>query len=231
MTTARLPHPTLPPALLALAVFAACGDTATIDAPDPVDAAVAAMDIEAYSRAIQTLSSDEFEGRAPSTPGEEATVSYLVDQFRAVGLEPGNGDSFFQNVPLVALTEQGEPRLTVRAPEGRLSYAWPDEFVAWTRRVVASDSIADSELVFVGYGIVAPEYGWNDYEGVDAAGKTVVMLVNDPGFATQDDAVFRGNAMTYYGRWTYKFERRPGRARRARSSFTRKPRRDTRGRS
>ncbi len=211
MSTAPRPRPAPPTALLALAALAACGDpdaadTPTTDALDPADAAAAAMSLDAYAEAVRTLSSDEFEGRAPSTPGEELTVNYLVEQFRAVGLEPGNGDSFFQNVPLVALTEQGEPRLTVRAPEARLSYRWPEDFVAWTRRVVESESIADSEMVFVGYGIVAPEYGWDDYEGVDAAGKTVVMLVNDPGFATRDEAVFRGNAMTYYGRWTYKFE-------------------------
>ena len=206
MTTARTPHPTLLATLLACAAMTACGDSNATDAPDPADDAVAAMSLETYSAAIQTLSSDEFEGRAPSTPGEEATINYLVEQFQAAGLEPGNGDSFFQDVPLVALTEQGTPRLTVRAPEAGLSYSWPGEFVAWTKRVVENESIADSEMVFVGYGVVAPEYGWNDYEGVDAAGKTVVMLVNDPGFATQDEALFRGNAMTYYGRWTYKFE-------------------------
>lgn len=106
----------------------------------------------------------------------------------------------------MALTEQDEPTLTVRAEGTELAYDWTTDYVAWTKRVVESESISDSELVFVGYGIVAPEYGWNDYEGVDAAGKTMVILVNDPGFATQDDAVFRGNSMTYYGRWTYKFE-------------------------
>ena len=213
------PCPTSPPsrrlaalaALLFCAAVPACGDpspstTSTTDAAAPADAVIAAMSAERFSAAIRTLSSDEFEGRAPSTAGEELTVAFLVEQFEAAGLEPGNGDSFFQNVPLVALTERGRPTLTVRAGDAQLQYGWTEDFVAWTKRVVESESIEASEMVFVGYGIVAPEYGWNDYEGVDAAGKTVVILVNDPGFATQDEAVFRGNSMTYYGRWTYKFE-------------------------
>ena len=192
-------------ALLLLDAFAACGGDVAGD-PDAAASGIAAMSVESYAAAVRTLSSDEFEGRGPSTPGEEITVAYLVEQLEAAGLEPGNGDSFFQEVPLVALTEQGTPTLTVRAGGEELEYGWSEDFVAWTRRVVESESIEDSEMVFVGYGAVAPEYGWNDYEGVDAAGKTVVILVNDPGFATQDEALFRGNAMTYYGRWTYKFE-------------------------
>ena len=213
------PHPTPSPSrrLTALATLPfcaalhACGDpssspSSTSGTPDDTDAAVAAMSTGTLADAIQTLSSDEFEGRAPSTPGEELTAAYLVEQFSAAGLEPGNGDSFFQNVPLVALTEQGQPALAVRTAGRELEYAWTEDFVAWTRRVVEGESIEDSEMVFVGYGVVAPEYGWNDYEGVDAAGKTMVILVNDPGFAKQDEAVFRGNSMTYYGRWTYKFE-------------------------
>ena len=213
------PHPTLSPSrrltgpatLLFCATLLACGDpspspSSTNDASDAADAGASAMSAETFAAAIQTLSSDEFEGRGPSTPGEETTVAYLVEQFQAAGLEPGNGDSYFQDVPLVALTEQGQPRLTVTAGDTELGYAWSTDHVAWTKRVVESESIVDSEMVFVGYGIVAPEYGWNDYEGVDATGKTVVILVNDPGFATQNDALFRGNSMTYYGRWTYKFE-------------------------
>ena len=213
------PHPnpspsrrlTLVATLLLCATLPACGDpsrspSSTTGTANDVDAALAAMSTETLASAIRTLSSDEFEGRAPSTPGEELTAAYLVEQLEAAGLEPGNGDSFFQNVPLVALTEQGQPVLTVKLGEEELEYRWTEDFVAWTRRVVESESIEDSEMVFVGYGVVAPEYGWNDYEGIDAAGKTVVILVNDPGFATQDEAVFRGNSMTYYGRWTYKFE-------------------------
>ena len=172
-------------ALLPCITVLACGDPYPADSPDAASAPAPTMSAETYAAAIQTLSSDEFEGRGPSTPGEETTVAYLVDQFQAAGLEPGNGDSFYQNVPLVALTEQGQPQLTVTAGDTELGYAWTTDYVAWTKRVVESASINDSEMVFVGYGIVAPEYGWNDYEGVDATGKTVVILVNDPGFATQ----------------------------------------------
>ena len=199
-------HLALLGALLPCAAVLACGDPYPADAPDAASTPAPTMSAETFAAAIQTLSSDEFEGRGPSTPGEETTVAYLVEQFQAAGLEPGNGDSFYQNVPLVALTEQGQPMLTVTAGDTELSYAWTTDYVAWTKRVVESESITDSEMVFVGYGVVAPEYRWNDYEGVDATGKTVVILVNDPGFTTQDEALFRGNSMTYYGRWTYKFE-------------------------
>lgn len=156
---------------------------------------------------IAVLASDEFGGRAPSSPGEELTVAYLADHFRGLGLQPGVGDSYFQNVPLVDITVNAERVPFVIAGGGDpLRFSYPDDFVTWTTRVVEASSVQDSELVFVGYGIVAPEFGWDDYAGVDVAGKTVVILVNDPGYATQDPDVFSGNSMTYYGRWTYKFE-------------------------
>ncbi|RMH15902.1 MAG: M28 family peptidase [Gemmatimonadetes bacterium] len=155
---------------------------------------------------IRTLSSDAFEGRGPASPGEEKTVEFLVDQFRDIGLEPANGDAYTQEVPLVSITVEGRPALRFGGAGGASELAWGTDFVAWTKRVQEHVSLDDSELVFVGYGIVAPEYGWNDYEGLDVRGKTVVMLVNDPGFATQDPDLFNGNAMTYYGRWTYKYE-------------------------
>ncbi len=155
---------------------------------------------------IATLSSDEFEGRGPSSPGEEKTVAYLQDEFAQLGLEPGNGESFLQEVPLVTITANPSMSLTFqgRGVTRRLRYG--PEFIAWTTRVVERADLRSSEMVFVGYGVVAPEYGWNDYEGLDVRGKTVVILVNDPGFATKDTALFNGNAMTYYGRWTYKYE-------------------------
>ncbi len=154
----------------------------------------------------RVLSSDEFEGRGPSSPGEEKTVAYLSEQFAAAGLEPGNAGSWTQDVPLVALTVTNAPTHTFLTPNGTRSLEWSTDYVAWTGRVVPTVEYDASPVVFVGYGIVAPEYGWDDYAGLDVAGKTVVILVNDPGYATQDDAVFKGNAMTYYGRWTYKFE-------------------------
>ncbi|MDH3271713.1 MAG: M28 family metallopeptidase, partial [Gemmatimonadota bacterium] len=156
---------------------------------------------------LAVLASDEFGGRAPSSPGEELTVTYLTDQFRALGLEPGAAGSYTQDVPLVDITaDPTNAPLVVNGGGTPLSFSYGDDFVTWTNRVVEASGVEDSDLVFVGYGIVAPEVGWNDYEGVDVEGKTVVILVNDPGYATQDPDVFSGNSMTYYGRWTYKYE-------------------------
>lgn len=156
---------------------------------------------------MTVLASDEFGGRAPSSPGEELTVAYLADYFQRLGLQPGVGDSYFQNVPLVDITVNPDRVPFLVAGDGEpMRFSYAEDFVTWTTRVVDASSVQDSELVFVGYGIVAPEFGWDDYAGVDVAGKTVVILVNDPGYATQDPEVFSGNSMTYYGRWTYKFE-------------------------
>ncbi|MHC4781106.1 MAG: M28 family metallopeptidase, partial [Planctomycetota bacterium] len=155
----------------------------------------------------QVLASDEFEGRAPSSRGEERTMQYLTEQFAGLGLEPGgeNG-SWVQEVPLVSITADPDMALTISGAGGSQTFEYGPEFVAGTPRVVENVAVEGSELVFVGYGAVAPEFQWNDYAAVDVAGKTVVVLVNDPGFATQDPDLFRGNAMTYYGRWTYKYE-------------------------
>jgi Zn-dependent M28 family amino/carboxypeptidase len=156
---------------------------------------------------LAILSSDEFGGRGPSSPGEELTVAYLADYFRGLGLEPGNGDSYFQDVPLVDITVDPDAAPFVVSGRGDpISFDYAEDFVTWTTRVVEESSVDGSDLVFVGYGIVAPEFGWDDYADIDVAGKTVVILVNDPGYATQDPNVFSGNTMTYYGRWTYKFE-------------------------
>ncbi len=158
------------------------------------------------ARHIQVLASDEFEGRLPATPGETKTTDYLREQFAAMGLEPANGDSWFQEVPLVSITADSDMELSIRR-RGRIrQFAYGDEFMAWTKRVVPGVELEDSELVFVGYGVVAPEYEWDDYEGLNVEGKTAVMLVNDPGYATGDPDLFNGHAMTYYGRWTYKYE-------------------------
>ena len=154
---------------------------------------------------IAVLASDEFEGRGPSSAGEERTIQFLKDEFIKLGLEPGNGQSYFQDVPLVALTSDPGSGLVIWGDGSTTRPSFRQQYVAWTKRVVRGVSLDRSDLVFVGYGIVAPEMGWNDYEGLDVKGKTVLMLVNDPGYATQDEAVFNGNAMTYYGRWTYKF--------------------------
>lgn len=153
-----------------------------------------------------TLSSDNFLGRKPFTEGEEKTVNYLIEQFKAYGLEPGNGDSYIQEVPMVELTAMPSSTMTIAGNGQTLSLNVLEDFVAYTERVEEETSLDASELVFAGYGVVAPEYGWNDYEGLDVKGKTVVVMVNDPGFASGDPSFFKGETMTYYGRWTYKYE-------------------------
>ena len=161
---------------------------------------------------IRQLSSDEFEGRAPGSAGEERTVQYLTAEFQKLGLKPGNTDgTYVQKVPLVGITGVEVKPLTVTG-KARATFKWRDEVVAWTKHVAAGASIENSDLVFVGYGVVAPEYGWDDFKGVDLKGKTMVVLVNDPQVPDPSDPskldarTFNGTAMTYYGRWTYKFE-------------------------
>ncbi|WP_423186203.1 M28 family metallopeptidase [Alishewanella sp. d11] len=157
---------------------------------------------------IKTLSDDKFQGRAPATKGEELTVAYLEDNFRRIGLKGIDGDSYKQPVALVQIDPKQVSAMTLTGGTEQLpkSLTYRDDMIAWTTQVVDAVEVNESEMVFVGYGIVAPEYNWNDYAGLDVKGKTVVMFVNDPGYATQNPELFNGNAMTYYGRWTYKFE-------------------------
>ncbi|MFC2158281.1 M28 family metallopeptidase [Acidobacteriota bacterium] len=171
-----------------------------------IEAALASLDTSSLAKDIEILSSDEFEGRSPSSPGEEKTINFLKAKFEDVGLKPGNGDSYFQEVPLVEITASPESDLIISGGKEKLSFTFKEDFVGVTLRVEEKVSIEESDMVFVGYGIVAPEIEWNDYEGLDVRGKTVVILVNDPGFATLDPDLFNGRAMTYYGRWTYKYE-------------------------
>jgi Zn-dependent M28 family amino/carboxypeptidase len=155
---------------------------------------------------LVTLASDEFEGRMPFSAGEEKTVNYLQEQFEAMGLEPGNGNSYLQAVPLVSIDARPTGDMIIKGKGQQLDLGFREDYVALTRRVTERVDVQDSELVFCGFGIVAPEYDWNDYEGIDMQGKTAVVLVNDPGFGTDDSTFFKGNTMTYYGRWTYKYE-------------------------
>ena len=171
-----------------------------------VDSAAELIDANELEDAIRELASDEFGGRAPSSPGEQLTIDFLTDRFESLGLEPGNGGSWTQEVPLVEITAAPDANLGVAIGDQTMQFEYGPEFMGWTKRVVEEADVENSEMVFVGYGIVAPEYDWNDYADVDAQGKTVVMLVNDPGYATQDSTLFNGNSMTYYGRWTYKYE-------------------------
>ena len=185
---------------------AAAPEPAPASASDPIETGVEAMTEASYRRHVEILASDEFGGRAPGSPGEELTVEYLVRHFEKLGLEPGNGDSFTQDVPLTWVEVINRPDLVVSGGDGEdMVLAYGSEQVMWTRRQLEESKLENSELVFVGYGINAPERGWNDYAGADVTGKTVVMLVNDPGYATQNPELFSGNAMTYYGRWDYKF--------------------------
>ncbi|MFQ5604754.1 MAG: M28 family metallopeptidase [bacterium] len=172
-----------------------------------VELAMESITAEDLSEDIAILASDDFEGRAPSSRGEIKTINFLKTEFQKLGLQPGGeNESFFQEVPLVAITASTDMELKIKGENWHKSLSFSQDFMAWTKRVVGNVSINNSEMLFVGYGIVAPEYDWNDYAGLDVKGKTVVMLVNDPGFAMQDDALFNGNAMTFYGRWTYKYE-------------------------
>ena len=189
-----------PMTVLASAILAGCAST-SITSSD-VEKAYQSINSEQLAEHIKVLASDEFGGRAPSSKGEELTLAYLTDQFKALGFEPGNGDSFLQEVPLVSLEADSDMVLTI----GGKDYQYKKDMVMGSSRISTKQSIKDSELVFVGYGVNAPEYNWNDYEGLDVKGKTVVMLVNDPGFATKNPDLFTGDAMTYYGRWTYKYE-------------------------
>jgi len=170
------------------------------------------VDVDAVLAHTKVLSSDQFEGRAPGGKGEELTVGYLVSQFKKIGLKPGNPDgTYIQKVPLVGITATPAP-LVLRKGSQEVTLKWRDDLVAGTKRVVETVALTDSDLVFVGYGVVAPEHDWDDYKGLDVRGKTLVMLVNDPPVPDPsnptelDPKMFGGRAMTYYGRWTYKFE-------------------------
>jgi Zn-dependent M28 family amino/carboxypeptidase len=164
------------------------------------------IDDTAYGDHVRVLASDDFQGRKPGTPGEDKTVSYLIENFRKLGLKPGNGASYVQQVPLVQITAGADATLTVTGAGGSRNLVFGKDMVIWTKRAVPEINVAHSEMVFVGYGIVAPEYSWNDYANLDVRGKTVVVLASDPGRASKDPTVFRGNAMTEYGRDAYKVE-------------------------
>jgi Zn-dependent M28 family amino/carboxypeptidase len=155
---------------------------------------------------VRVLASDEFEGRQPGTAGEDKTVAFLVAQYRKLGLKPGNGDSFLQQVPMVEMLSGPDASLSVSGQNGSRSLAYKKDMVIWTKRMATQAQITHSDLVFVGYGIVAPEYTWNDYADIDVRGKTVVVMVADPGSTGGDAKLFKGRTMTYYGRWTYKLE-------------------------
>ena len=215
---------TLPLSLLVIMLLMACGCTTPTGPPSNTSTAtngtaipvelkpsldlITANDIMQHTK---VLSSDEYEGRGPGTKGEELTVKYLTEQFQKLGLKPGNPDgTYVQKVPLVGFT--GAPTASFTAGSKKISLTFPRDYVAVSRRFIPESKVENSDLVFVGYGVNAPEYGWDDYKGMDVRGKTIVMLINDPAVPDPSDPskldpkIFKGQAMTYYGRWTYKYE-------------------------
>ena len=181
---------------------------AAIDASALPEVTVPELSEATMKDVVKELSLDSYEGRAPGSAGEEKTVAYLISKFKAAGLEPGNGTGWTQDVPLVEILAKNVSALSVADKSGKaMSFAYGSEFVIGSYRETPKTEVKASEMVFVGHGIVAPEKGWNDYAGVDVKGKTVVVMVNDPDFDTAGlDGPFGGKAMTYYGRWTYKYE-------------------------
>ncbi len=159
-----------------------------------------------FARYFEKVASDEMQGRAPATEGEKRTVAYLETEFKRLGLTAYKDGSYRQAVPVVQIDPVAVSNMTLAGDKTAANLVYKTDMMAWSTRMVPEIKLENSEMVFAGYGIVAPEYNWNDYKDLDVKGKTVVVLVNDPGFATQDPALFTGNAMTYYGRWTYKYE-------------------------
>ncbi len=202
--------PLLVPTLLGVSACTPNNDSASQDQSAKKEMPVASNFDSVYNNIsdadirepLKILSSDEFEGRLPTTEGEKKTIEYLVSEFTKAGLKPGNGESFLQKVALMEITADPDMTMTI----GDNNFAYKEQMVASSKREQSSVSLEDSELVFVGYGVNAPEYDWNDYEGLDVEGKTVVMLINDPGFENPESGKFQGTTMTYYGRWSYKYE-------------------------
>jgi Zn-dependent M28 family amino/carboxypeptidase len=210
--------------ILAAAAFAAGPEQSTVpprSASEPAAAPVAQTPLAKLPKVaparildrIKVLASDELEGRAPGTPGEDRTVAYLETEFKKLGLKPGNTDgTYIQKVPLVGITAAPVKPLTISKGGTTQVVKWRDEMVAWSKHVADTASIEGSDIVFAGYGVEAPEFNWDDFKGVDVKGKTIIVLVNDPAVPDPanpgklDPKTFGGDAMTYYGRWTYKFE-------------------------
>lgn len=195
----------LPLVVSSVAWLSACSQEPAATTPteqNNFDAVYNSITADKIAPPLKTLASDEFEGRLPTTAGEKKTLDYLVSEFKKLGLEPGNGDSYLQAVELMEITADPDMTMTI----GDHTFEYKTDMVAGSKREQNVVTLTDSELVFVGYGINAPEYDWNDYEGLDVDGKTVVILVNDPGFENPEGGKFQGTTMTYYGRWSYKYE-------------------------
>ena len=200
--------------VVAVAVaLAACGVGQSRTTGTQASVAFPAIDGGKVLDHTKTLASDEFEGRAPGTHGEDLTVAYITEQYKKAGLAPGNPDgTYIQKVPMVGIVTDLKAVLSFRKGANERRLAWRDDFVAWTKREADTVSVDKSQMVFVGYGVRAPEFNWDDYKGIDLKGKTMVVLVGDPPVpdpnnpAELDPKMFGGRAMTYYGRWSYKYE-------------------------
>ncbi len=190
------------PFLALLIIVAACNRQSKNEVGDPIQA----LSADSLAHHIAILASDSFTGRKPFSDGEVKTIAYLQQEFRSAGLEPGNGNSYLQDVPMVKITAKAAPQMMVTGNKGQLTLQGREDYAIWTDRTDSVVSFNRDEVIFAGYGIVAPEYGWNDYAGLDVKGKIVLIMVNDPGFASGDTSLFKGKTMTYYGRWTYKFD-------------------------
>ncbi|MDM8001484.1 MAG: M28 family peptidase [Bacteroidota bacterium] len=187
--------------LAAMALIAAsCSGNRTFES---ASATVTAEELREYTR---ILGADSMMGRKPFTPGEEITVNYLAGELEKIGFSPAFGDSWFQEVPMVEITTLVQGPAVINAAGKKIEFTAPDEIAVESPSMSEYVELEDIPMVFCGFGIVAPEYGWNDFAGVDVKGKCAVVLVNDPGLYTGDTSLFKGKTMTYYGRWTYKYE-------------------------
>jgi Zn-dependent M28 family amino/carboxypeptidase len=183
--------------------IAACNQNTGINSNED---GLAGFNADSLKQHVAVLSSDSFMGRKPFTEGETRTLQYLQDQYKKIGLEPANGNSYLQEVPMVNIQATAAPTMQVSTAKGNFNLKAYDDYIIWTDKPDSAESLENTQLVFAGYGVVAPEYNWNDYEGLDVKGKVVLVMVNDPGFWAVDTTLFKGSTMTYYGRWTYKFE-------------------------
>ena len=190
-------------AFSALIFLAACNQKKTQVSEED---GLTALNADSLRLHVAELSDDSFQGRKPFTEGETKTIAYLQNQFKTAGLKPGNGDSYLQEVPMVNIQTKADPEMTVKTSTGSFKLKGLEDYVIWTDKITDKVTLDNAEVVFAGYGVVAPEHNWNDYAGLDVKGKVVLVMVNDPGFAAGDTSLFKGKTMTYYGRWTYKFE-------------------------
>jgi len=191
--------------VLASIAFIRCNQNTATAGSSYTEDGFDAFNADTLAKDIKTLASDSFLGRKPFTEGETKAINYLEKRFAEAGLEPGNGNSYLQDVPMVNIATKADSIMQVQSPKGNFQLKGFDDYVIWTEKTEPVISLKNDELVFAGYGVNAPERGWNDYAGVDVKGKIVMVLVNDPGYGI-DSSLFKGDTMTYYGRWTYKFE-------------------------